>query len=300
MAERGEALQKSEAAGQEGQVMKPRVGVEMEEVRVVWIWSWTLCRGWRWWTHRWEWRQRRLCAWSQTLRPFHPELRYCSTARQPWLLPRPRPDLRGTAPEDHGIMVETLRKRLIDYWAPPARETEACSLLQRQHCRHCHQSDWSDWSWERGWAGGQGKEACGWLWVAWKSLTGPGKKWQKKKKERNVFNPSLLSNMKQKRCRKTPKGADGCTATTHTWLSLLPGGQTRIYSMAAFVEQTEIQKTDFEQNTVITSCIQGGWSHERKAKIFGLISSDSHQNTHLLWRKIFSRIIMLQRFALHH
>lgn len=39
MAERGEALQKSEAAGQEGRVMKPRVGVEMEEVQVAWIWS---------------------------------------------------------------------------------------------------------------------------------------------------------------------------------------------------------------------------------------------------------------------
>lgn len=45
--------------------------------------------------------------------------------------------------------------------------------------------------------------------------------------------------MKQKRCRKTPAGADGCTATTHTWLSSLPGAQTQIYTEAALMEQKD-------------------------------------------------------------
>lgn len=45
VAERGGASQKSEAAGQEGQAMTPRVGVEREEVQVAWTWSQTLCRG---------------------------------------------------------------------------------------------------------------------------------------------------------------------------------------------------------------------------------------------------------------
>lgn len=78
------------------------------------------------------------------------------------MLLRPHPDLRGTGPEDHGIMVEKLKKRLLDYWAPPAQETGVCNLLHRQHHHHCHQSDWFDWSRERGWAGGQ-EGICGWL-----------------------------------------------------------------------------------------------------------------------------------------
>lgn len=39
MTEKGGVKQKSEVAGQEWQVAEPRVGAEMEEVEVVWIWS---------------------------------------------------------------------------------------------------------------------------------------------------------------------------------------------------------------------------------------------------------------------
>lgn len=76
------------------------------------------------------------------------------------MLLRPCLDLRGTVPEDHGIMAEKLRKLLLDHWASPAQKTEAYSFVHRQN-HHC-QFDWLGLPWERRLARGQLRR-CGCL-----------------------------------------------------------------------------------------------------------------------------------------